>query len=387
MRRARGFSLVELMVAMTLGLLVIAAASSVFVGARNAYTATNSVSAQSDSARFAADFITRALRSSGFIGCAESQHVFGMFNTYSVLDGFAGNNIGGNIVEGFEASGSHPGQTITLPSAVSADNTASDWTPNLPSGSTYGLLGTSTGNVVSGSDILVTYSTQNLPPISATSISSSSITATLPTGYTNLAQLLPVGSAAVLSDCTKGYAFQVTAVSSASPYTISHTATSAMTMGNATGSALFIMGSGFVYLPTTSIYYIALGTDGDGALWRSDLTLQSGGGGIFQMSPVELVPDIENMQILYGIDPNLTHGATEYVRADQVTSSCTDGTWNCVVSVSVALLVSSPIGATQKPASSNPLSYSLLGTTITEPIDTRQRHVYQFTVALRDTLP
>ena len=48
MKRARGFSLVELMVAVTLALIVSAGVISVFVGSRAAYQSTAGVAAVSD---------------------------------------------------------------------------------------------------------------------------------------------------------------------------------------------------------------------------------------------------------------------------------------------------------------------------------------------------
>ena len=56
-------------------------------------------------------------------------------------------------------------------------------------------------------------------------------------------------------------------------------------------------------------------------------------------APEELVPDIENMQVLYGIAPSGVAAASAYVTADQVDAA------DNVVSVQVALLVASPPGS------------------------------------------
>ncbi|MBL6750109.1 MAG: PilW family protein [Nevskia sp.] len=385
MKRARGFSLVELMIAVTLGLLLIGAASAIFVGARNGYTATTSVSAQSDSARFSTDFLARALRSSGYIGCVQAPLAVDNFQNHTVIDAFALSGTGGNIIAGYEASSTNPGQTYTLPATFAGDNTAADWTPNLPSGATYGLLGTAVGNAVQGSDVLVTYGTVNQPAVTVTSIGSTTVTVSLPSGYATLDQLFPAGTVAIISNCAVANAFQVTAVSNGTN-TVTHAANSTMTMGNASATLSLTFNAGaFLYVPTTSFYYIGLGSDGDAALFKSDLTLGSGGTGTYTMVATELVPDVENMQVLYGVKSTATGSVVEYVRGDQVTATCSDGTWNCVANVSVALLVSSPTGAVPVPSSAP--TYSLLGTSITAPKDTRQRTVYQITAALRNSLP
>jgi hypothetical protein len=54
------------------------------------------------------------------------------------------------------------------------------------------------------------------------------------------------------------------------------------------------------------------------------------------------------------------------------------------MSVKVALLAASAPGAAHPP---NPaLTYSLLGTTVTAPVDTRARHVFEQTIAVRNSL-
>lgn len=68
--RARGFSLVELMVAVAIGLLVLAAVSTVMVNSKKNYTVQDSLARLQENARFAVDSITRDIRMSGYYGCA-----------------------------------------------------------------------------------------------------------------------------------------------------------------------------------------------------------------------------------------------------------------------------------------------------------------------------
>jgi prepilin-type N-terminal cleavage/methylation domain-containing protein len=69
MKRARGFSLVELMVAITLALIVTAGVMSVFIGSRSAFQATSGTAAVSDSGRFALNFLENAVRDAGNMAC------------------------------------------------------------------------------------------------------------------------------------------------------------------------------------------------------------------------------------------------------------------------------------------------------------------------------
>ena len=69
MIRARGFSLVELMVAITLALIVTTGVISVFIGSRSAYNATSGTAALTDGGRFALNFISDSVRGAGYMAC------------------------------------------------------------------------------------------------------------------------------------------------------------------------------------------------------------------------------------------------------------------------------------------------------------------------------
>jgi len=68
-KRQGGFSMVELMVAITLALMLTGAVISVFIGSRTAYQATAGVGEMSDSGRFALNLIGESVRSAGNIAC------------------------------------------------------------------------------------------------------------------------------------------------------------------------------------------------------------------------------------------------------------------------------------------------------------------------------
>jgi hypothetical protein len=89
----------------------------------------------------------------------------------------------------------------------------------------------------------------------------------------------------------------------------------------------------------------------------------------------EVVEDVENMQILYGLN---TSSGTSYVTADQVPD------FTEVVSVEVAVLVASPTGSVAAPATAQ--TFNLLGTTVTAPKDTRLRRVFVKTIGIRNDL-
>lgn len=64
----RGFSLVEMVVAMLISLILIAGITQIFLGSRKSYTLQNTLSRQQENGRHAADVIARDLRKAGYWG-------------------------------------------------------------------------------------------------------------------------------------------------------------------------------------------------------------------------------------------------------------------------------------------------------------------------------
>ncbi|QGG80897.1 prepilin-type N-terminal cleavage/methylation domain-containing protein [Litorivicinus lipolyticus] len=79
----RGFSLVELMIALLIGSLLMAGVFTVLVGAKQSYRVQDELSRTQENARFAAEFIARDLRMAGFRGCRPSLPITPMINAAS----------------------------------------------------------------------------------------------------------------------------------------------------------------------------------------------------------------------------------------------------------------------------------------------------------------
>ncbi len=67
----RGFTMIELLIGMALGLIVVASAVTVFSGSRKSVELNSALTDIQDSARFALDAITRDIRMAGFQGCVD----------------------------------------------------------------------------------------------------------------------------------------------------------------------------------------------------------------------------------------------------------------------------------------------------------------------------
>jgi len=67
--KQNGFSMVELMVAITIGLIILAAVSTIFVSSKSTYNTQDNLARLQENARFAMQFIMRDLRMAGYYGC------------------------------------------------------------------------------------------------------------------------------------------------------------------------------------------------------------------------------------------------------------------------------------------------------------------------------
>jgi type IV pilus assembly protein PilW len=357
--------MIELMVAMTLSLIACGAIIAVFVGSRTAYQSTAGIALAADGGRFALDTIEESVRGAGFLACATTQLNQSLINNlaspmaFTFTAGFGG----------FEAAGTGTTGTTTLQATPAADGSTADWNPSLDA-----AFVPATNQQVKGSDILVLHS--SVPQ------TSSAYTTTPTFQYANSfvvakGTTLQARQLAVISDCTKAVTFQISSITSGSPATVSIAGATGAPGNTAVSLPLGFAAGALVTPITTTIYYIGVGADGDSALKRLEIV-----NGVLDPAGIftdeEIAPDVENMQVLYGLDTNGTRTASAYVTADQVTDFTT------VVSVRVAVLAASSAGSVQAPTAAP--TYALLGTTVKAPIDTRLRRVFETTITARSAV-
>ena len=66
-----GLTLVELLVAITLGAIILGGAVTLFVNNRDTYNTTNELSRLQETARYALDMMVKDIRMAGYFGCAD----------------------------------------------------------------------------------------------------------------------------------------------------------------------------------------------------------------------------------------------------------------------------------------------------------------------------
>lgn len=321
-----GITLIELMVAMVIGLILTAGVIQIFVGSQQTYRFQESLSRVQESGRYAAEAISRDLRGSDFRGCAGANpgNV-----TDLVGDGDSDFLAGAGAIVGFQ----HDGGWGDLAAAVTAEDPATD------------------------SDIVRLQSTAGgSTDVSEKQSKGANLGVEDASGFSQ-------GDIVMATNCTDAVIFQIKNNPGGGGGTGKDTLTVA-------GEPAFYD----TYNPTSVVkatvryYFVAESEVGtEPALYRMD----SG------EDPEEMVRGVERMVAFFGEDTTGDERVDTYSRANGVSD------WESVLSARVSLLVrGSEDNVTDE---SQTVSFPP-GTDFT-PGDRRLRQVFTTTIAIRNRLP
>ena len=356
----RGFSLIELMIAMGLGIFLIGAAASVYFAQSQTYKTTTSQASIQNVENAIAGILAPAIRSAGFAGCAsitnaKTNLVGGGSPPLGILSPIAKPS---PFIYGYDAKGT---SSVTPPNAATivSDNPAnssalSSWLPALDANLS--------GHVEAGSDVLVLLG-------AAPASTPVNITSYVPKSTTfDIEEIgsAGVGQIAMVSNCVGTSIFKITGIAGK---TISH-AVGAGTDDNSLGiiPLNFQPGSQFIPLQQTA-FYVAQGTGDQATLMQAVYS-----NGVWTDQP--LIPGVESMQVLYGIGSSGV--VTQYLSADGVGSN-----WANVYAIRIGFLIQGQKG-TGSSGTASQRTYNVLGTNVTVPADGRLRHVYELTIEMRN---
>lgn len=328
-RREHGFNLIELMVAITLGFIVVGAVGYLFLGSRQSFRTTDNLSRMQENARYALETMARDVRMAGYIGCGN-------------LESMAVNTIANPPVPDLSTGNAIIGEESGIA------------TPNYKGGITRvaGDAVTVIGAFGGGVNLM-----GNVDPSNANIQIAGN-----PYGFEK-------GDALIVSSCTNADVFTATTVSNSGGITTVAHANSTNT-GNRVGN----YGSTDVLLKMEQYtYFIGENPAREPALYRASLT-----GGT-----VELVEGVWDMQIEYGVDTTVPmDGAAE----DYLTAAEVGANWSQVISARISLLV---VG--EDNTLTAPQTYTFNGGPVTPaaaaPDRLRLHQVFTTTVGLRNRLP
>lgn len=350
---SRGFTLIELMIAMTLGLLLMTAVVSVFVGSLGTYRTADSLSRIQESARITLEVMRQDFRQAGFFGCRNSlQMEADPLAEGSLPPGRIRNTLnGGNwqfdfgaAIEGYTHGGSAWSNTIA---GVAFNPTSAGLAPAPAVHSDIVAV-----SMATDAGIVVTSHPGGNPPGSAA----------LQISKPNQVEKFDV---LLVSDCNTGAIFQATNVSGGnSPETTLRHQTGNGTPGNRTTALGQRFTDANVFTMTKHFYYVANSPD-------------TGRPGLFRDGQ-ELAEDVERMRAYFGVNTDGVPGVDNYLTADAVAD------WGDVLSVRFELIFSS---GDETDVVDAPQTFPLFdGTTYTAP-DTRLHQLFTLTVGLRNRLP
>jgi type IV pilus assembly protein PilW len=144
------------------------------------------------------------------------------------------------------------------------------------------------------------------------------------------------GQILLVTDCDNASVFQASAVTTAGTVTtILHTA-GGMTPGNSAGNISNLYGNDAeIGRLQTSMFNIENGANGRPALFERSLVVT--GSTTAALARNELIQNVENMQIVYGVDADADGDTDSYESAATVDAA----NWGKVISVHIALLLTS----------------------------------------------
>jgi len=363
-----GLSMIELLIAMVMGLTLTAGVMQVYVGNTQTERDQEARARMQENGRFAIMFLANELRMAGYLGCLSTIDENSINNT---LDGPPPSFQPGVGIQGWEANGTGLGVTSNSANNVAiADTSDGGW-------STSGGNVLDSTNVVPATDIVRIW---NAAGTGATinSISGGAGMTVVNSGLTDIED----GDILLLSDCQRADWVQACNVQEiGGGASINSVLSAGCVPGNDVTAAMRTQAGGELVKLQGTMYYI--GKRGDvatnpPALFRRQLSQNAGLG-----NAEELVEGIENLQILYGINADNDNKKTvdSYVPANLV------GDWSRVISVRVSVLVQS-IEDNMLPApqaySFNGVRYDGTGGNGALPADRRLRRVFTSTITLRN---
>jgi type IV pilus assembly protein PilW len=354
MRKQIGLSLIELMIAIALGLILLTGVIQVFLSSKNVYTSQQALSRVQETGRLAIDFLSRDIRMAGYMGCASRTAGMKVTNTLKNPTAFANNF--SVAVQGYTA------ETLAAAGvALTPKPTALTDLIVVRSAAGLGVEITKTNN---SGQLFATFISEEVGACA---------------DGTNRISGLCQTDILFVSDCAKARIFQasnITGTGAGADVNVVHAASGSpgndiASWGGASASADETFQPGAEILSATSTTYFIAPSPNPANLTPSLWQNVNGG------TSLELLEGVENMSIRYGVDTTaqMDYVPDSYVKAVAVVD------WARVVSVQLELLVATVqdkvVPETQK--------YSFDGLPKT-PTDLRLRQVFTTTVGIRSRL-
>ncbi len=304
-RAQSGVSLVELMVALTMGLFVVGGAASIYLANRSTFATVENVARVEENARFAAELLARDIREAGNSPCGGAMSTSNLVSTSTSPNWAAWDN-------GLLGNPMGTQDTLAVSVASPTDKTARVTSPATDS-------------------LLIWSATSGSTPVRVTSHTAGNtgtfITATAPE--------YKVGDVLVACDGRLLFTFKVVSVSSTPPYTLTYTGGAALALYFSRVTTSFTTG-GFISPLSTHLWYVGGSSELLSANALRRITLKEDG--TFDSNDnAEIVTGVSNFQVKYLVGD--TTGTPDPAAAYQTASSVLN--WANVIAVQPTLTLTS----------------------------------------------
>ncbi|MES2015147.1 MAG: PilW family protein [Pseudomonadota bacterium] len=334
MKNTRGFTLVEVMIAMAIGLIVVGGVAAVLISSSSLYRSSSNRARLQENSRFALGAMQEDVRMAGYMGCFNIRMYPGHFTNLAGT-GFATDYR--TLVGGHEAG-------------------ATGWLP---------ALNASVGNgghaPLAGSDVLVV----RVPVGPSQPLSAPMTTSSTPIFVADTSDF-SVGGLAIISNCSYANVFVVTNIASGDRLLHAHAAG-----GNSDAhlTRVFSNTQRATVTPLATVSYF-LANASNGVAGNHALFRQQGSG-----AAEEVADGVEQMQIEYGIDTDLPPDMVpnKFVTANQIGAAP-------VIAIKVSVLLRSVENNVVRAAQ----HYNFDGNVDVTPTDRRLYTPFTTTIALRN---
>ena len=355
--KSGGFSLVELMIAVTIGLILLGGIGYVYLGSRQTFRTQDDFSRIQENVRYALDQVGVEVRMAGYSGCVNLSSINPANPTLIPINVIAN---GAPTVGLAEAMRGYDGSTWTAPGTAPANWVAGTGVFHITRAAAQGV--NLTGNM--------TADNANIE------ISSN------PAG-------IVAEQALLISDCVSADLFRATNTPSAGNLTIAHgisncsnlTPVVACNIDNKLSKAYGADAEVFAILSTT--YFIGTNAANNPALYRREIV------GTQVSAAEEMVDNVENIVMRFGIDTAPTDNnlvVNSYVSAsDFPTSTWTD--WRQVLAARLSLVFRGNTNNIATQVQPCVVENAACPSAYTNTADRRLRQVATATIGLRNRLP
>ncbi len=359
--RQRGFTLVEMMVAIAVGMIVLTGIGNIFVKTKRASVLQEELARMQENSRYALQILDGEIRNAGYLGCRHASNIDPDYldTGSSYLDNFA------VAVQGYEARGTAPDSPFSLGSSSTAWDGEDPPAPiaNMPFAPDSDVI---VVRYAHGAGLALASDKQNDSQVLVKNVSLEP--GGCGGGVTRYSGLC-TGDQLIISDCERARVFTIASPSLNSGVLTLTDVTGASWVGEHNSTISFNMADSALFEARTVAFYVRQNT-------RNGVTVPSLYRKVGSGNSQELVEGVENMQVAYGEDSDDDGVADRYVAAHMVND------FSDVVSIRLAIVMRT----SREPSDRTPESRALplLATTVTTPADRHHRRVFTTTIQLRN---